>query len=246
VLTVVAVIVNFSTNKVSAYGSIVSAGGSLLAVIWFTASLWYQARQLNEQRTQFAAQFQHLQESSRRDALQMAKGILEAAEQRAIVHHGGIASIAELGPQYMDFGELKPIMESEDPETVLEAFKIWLKKEGAALTFLRGIKSAAEVYLRSVGVVSEIDFTKPPEEFVYIYGPRFWNQPFFEQYQGAAYLLTEFMIRLEPGRTSAQLAFLAASAKSGHDKYMKMDKIHEDLRKHRERGYPLPKIAEGL
>src|SRR5262245_16053221 len=80
VLTVVAVILNFSTTNVSAYGSIVSGGGSLLAVIWFTASFWNQTRQLNEQRVQFAAQFHHLQESSRRDSLLMAKGILKAAE----------------------------------------------------------------------------------------------------------------------------------------------------------------------
>ncbi len=170
VLTVVAVIVNFKTNDVSAYGSIVSAGGSLLAVIWFTASPWYQARQLNEQRAQFAAQFHHLQESSRRDSLLMAKGILEAAERRAIVHHGGISLVTERAPQYLSFAELKPILESANPDTVLEAFNIWMKKEGAALTFLRGIKSAAEVYLRSVGRSSDIDYTKPPEEFVYIYG----------------------------------------------------------------------------
>ena len=48
------------TNTLSAVGSIIAAGGSLLAVLWFSASLRYQANQLEEQRKQFSAQFMHL------------------------------------------------------------------------------------------------------------------------------------------------------------------------------------------
>ena len=50
-----------------------------------------------------------------------------------------------------------------------------------------------------------------------LHGARFRNQPLLEQEQRAAFLLTEFMLRLESGRTSAQLALLAASAKAGVD-----------------------------
>jgi len=60
-------------ERLSALGSILAAAGSLLAVIWFSASLWYQSRQLQEQRQQFALQFEHLKETSRRDALILAK-----------------------------------------------------------------------------------------------------------------------------------------------------------------------------
>ena len=93
VLATGAAMYSLSDTQLSSYGSMVAAAGSLLAVIWFTGSLWYQARQLNEQRTQFLAEFRHLQESSRQDSLLTAKSILDAAEQRAITHHGGISSV---------------------------------------------------------------------------------------------------------------------------------------------------------
>ncbi len=35
--------------RLSSYGSILSAAGGVLAVIWFTGSLWYQSQQLKEQ-----------------------------------------------------------------------------------------------------------------------------------------------------------------------------------------------------
>jgi len=244
-VAVVAALTNFSANDLSGYGSIIAAGGGLIAVIWFTASLWYQSMQLKDQKTHFLAQFQHLQESSRRDSLLTAKNILDAAEERAISHHGGISSSGDLLTQYINFAELKPILESNDPDVVFKACQTWIKKEGAALTLIKGIKSAAEVYFRSVGI-TDVDYTKKPEEFVYIYGPRFWQQPFFEAFQGTATMLCEFMVRLEPGRNAAHIAFFAATAKSIGESILHMDKVREDIKKHKANGYPLPKIAENL
>lgn len=245
VVAVVAAIIDIGANDLSGYGSIIAAGSGLLAVIWFTASLWYQARQLKEQKTQFLAQFQHLQESSRRDSLLTAKNILDAAEERAISQHGGIASSGDLVTQYLHFAELKPILESDNPDIVLSACQTWMKKEGAALALIKGIKSAAEVYFRSVGI-ADVDYTKKPEEFVSIYGPRFWGQPFFEAFQGTATMLCEFMVRLESERNAAQIAFFAATAKSIGENILHMDKVREDIEKHKANGYPLPKIAESL
>lgn len=238
-------ILELDTEKLSSYGSILSASAGILAVIWFTASLYYQAQQLKEQRTQFLTEFQQLQETSRRDSLLLARNILDSAEQRALNHHGEITSSAELVNIYLIFSELKPIMESEDPIEVQQACKVWMKKEGAATILIKGIKNATEVYFRSIGA-KNIDYSKPPEEFVYIYGPSFWKQPFFEAYEATATMLCQFMIRLEPGRKAAVIASLAAIAKSGHDKLLNMDIVLEDIKKHLEKGYPLPKIAEGL
>lgn len=232
VVAVIAALLYFNANDLSGYGSIISAGGGLLAVIWFSASLWYQSEQLKDQKVQFSAQFKHLEQASHRDSLLTAKSILDAAEERAISHHGGISSSAELFTQYINFAELKPILESNDPGIVLKACQTWMKKEGAALTLLKGIKSAAEVYFRSASV-TDIDYTKKPEEFVYIYGPRFWQQPFFEAFQGTATMLCEFMVRLEPGRSAAHIAFFVATAKSIGEKVLHMDKVREDIEKHK-------------
>lgn len=232
-------------NDLSALGSILSGAGGLLAVIWFSAGLRYQSKQLEEQRSQFAAQFRHLQETSRRDALLLAKNILDTAEQKAIAHNGTVSSVSELFTEYANFSELKPILESTKPQEVLEAHRSWMKKEGAALTLLTGIKSAAEVYLRSIGS-TDLDFTKPPDEFYFVYGSRFSSQPFFNGLAGTATLLAEFMVRLAPGRHAALIAFFAATAKSVGTNVIKMEKLREDMAKHVANGYPLPAIAKDL
>jgi hypothetical protein len=99
-------------EHLSALGSIVAGAGSLLAVLWFYSSLKYQAKQLEEQRAQFTAQFHFLQQSAKRDALVVAKDILERAEKLAIAESGTITSIRQLITEYAHFTELKPILES--------------------------------------------------------------------------------------------------------------------------------------
>ncbi|MDZ4298992.1 MAG: hypothetical protein U0998_06105 [Moraxellaceae bacterium] len=255
VLVVVATAASISTftpNDLSGYGSVVAAAGSLLAVIWFSASLWLQRVQLREQqvqleeqRLQFTREFSQLQETSRREAILMAKSILDAAEGQAIRQNGTISSISELPSLYLNFVEMKDIMESDDPDVVTRAVQAWIKKDAAATALMKGIKSAAEVYFKAVGV-SEIDYTKEPEEFVYIYGPRFWSIPFFGSYEGTATILAQFMINLAPGRKAAFIAQFAATAVGGHAKILKMDKVMDELATHKTMGYPLPRIAVKL
>ncbi|MCV6609135.1 MAG: hypothetical protein OIF55_00020 [Amphritea sp.] len=242
---VIVAIVYLDINQLSSYGSIIAAGGSLLAVLWFTASLMYQSKQLDDQKNQFKIQFKYLKEANHRDLLQTAKNILESAEERAIKANGNVSSITELVTQYQIFSELKPILESENPEEVMLAHQSWMKKEGPAMIFLKGIKSAAEIYLKSSNV-QDIDYSKPAEEFVFIYGCHFWNQPFFEVYEGSATLLCEFMIRLQPGRKAAFIAFFAASAKTMGENIIKMDVVYKDIEEHKAEGYPLPKIAMNI
>jgi hypothetical protein len=231
--------------QLSSYGTIVAAAGSLLAVIWFSGSLWYQAQQLKEQRTQFLAEFKHLREDGRRNALLLARDILNAAEARALAMNSEIRSLSDLFPLYMKFAEFKDIMESQDPKTVESAVKSWIAKEGPALALMKGIKSAAEVYFLALGK-EDVDHSKDPEEFVFIYGPQLWSLPFFEAFQVPATMLAEFMVRLEPGRKSVPIAALAAMARLGNRQFLKMDSIKEDIKAHMAKGYPLPKIAEGL
>jgi hypothetical protein len=232
-------------ERLSAFGGILSGAGSLLAVIWFSAGLRYQATQLEEQRKQFTAQFHFLQEASRREALLVAKDILERAERQAIAANGNIALIADLVSEYSNFSELKQITESTDPREVMTKFGEWMKKEGPAWTLMQGIKSAAEVYLRAAAVPN-IDYTKPADEFFMIYSPHFSSLPFFQTLSGPATILSDFMFRLGPGRDAAKIAFFAASAKAISPEIVKMDKVRTDIAKHIANGYTLPAIAREI
>lgn len=244
-LLIIAALLCLSENKLSAYGSIISAGGSLLAVVWFSAGLLYQSTQLKEQRTQFLAEFRHSHADGRRNALLLARDILADAESRAKSFDKSITNLTEIFPRYIMMIELKDIMESNDPGKVQIAIESWNKKEGAAMALMVGIKMAAEVYFEAISK-TDIDWSKDPEEFVFIYGPLLWNLPFFRNYQVAATLLTEVMVQILPGRQAVIIASFAAMAKQGGSKYMKMDAIRRNIKTHLEKGYPLPEIAKNL
>ena len=199
---VAAAMYHLDNARLSSYGSILAAAGSVLAVIWFTGSLWYQSQQLREQRTYFLAEFKHLREEGRRNALMLAREILHAAEAKALSLNSQLTSLSDLPTNYIGFGEFKDILESHDPVTVQAAIQSWLKKEGPAMTLMKGLKSAAEVYFLAVGK-EDVDYSKEPEEFVFVYGSQLWSLPFFEAYQATATMLSEFMVTLEPGAKSS-------------------------------------------
>lgn len=232
-------------DRYSAVGSLFAAVGSLLAVIWFSASLFYQSRQLREQRQQFLEEFKQLREDARRSALALSKDILREAEGRALKYNPALESINDLMTVYMDWSELKIILESKDALEVQEAVKSWLKKEGPAMSLMHGIKSAAETYFRAVGQ-TEIDYYREPEDFVFIYGPILWKLPYFDTYQAVGTWLSEFMVMIQPGRKAVVLAATVSLLKTAPTKIMKRDKILENVERHRKADLPLPAIAEDL
>jgi hypothetical protein len=59
-------------------------------------------------------------------------------------------------------------------------------------------------------------------------------------------MLSEFMVGLEPGRKAVLIAGYGVMARTVPVEILKMNTIRENIRKHVEKGYPLPKIAEGL
>ena len=145
----------------------------------------------------------------------------------------------------MVFSEFKEILESDDPEIVRNAIEQWMKKEGPAMALMRGLKQAAQVYFVAIGR-QDVDYSIAPEEFVYIYGSQLWPLPFFEAFQAPATLLSEYMVLLEPGRKSVLVASYGVMAKMGAPQVLKMDSIREEIAAHRDKGYPIPKISEGL
>ncbi len=140
---------------------------------------------------------------------------------------------------------LKPIIESENPHEVFQVAQEWMRKETAVLILLRGVKSAAEVYFRSTGS-EDIDYSRPPEEFIHIYGDRFLNQPFFETLHGSAKMLSDNLLRLQPSRTAVQIAFFSATVKTIGGNVVKIEMLEEDIREQKRNGYPMPMIAKDL
>ena len=107
---------------------------------------------------------------------------------------------------------------------------------------MRGIKSASEIYFRAIGLKG-IDYSKEPEDFVFIYSPRIEKLPYFDTYIGGLHLLIGFMVKLQPGRKAAFLACQVAIAKAS-EVPMKEDEIRKEIESRRASGLFIPKIAE--
>lgn len=243
IVIAMAMIVFLKDEKLSAIGSVLGGVGSILAAIWFTASLFYQSQQLKEQKEQFIQNFSYIHEEARRNALIFARDVLKDSEKLAMSNLPGAEAIGKLPTKYMlSMSYYKELLESSDPHAVTDAFHEWVQLENAAVSFLRGLKSAAEIYFRATNI-TDIDYSIEPDEFVFIYGPRFRNLPYFDAYSGPANLLTEYMIRLTPGRKTAMLAGLLAMALIQPPKLFHHDKLHADIEEHRKKKYPLPAIA---
>jgi hypothetical protein len=244
VLLAIYAMTSLPPSDYSAVGSLFGAVGGILAVIWFSASLYYQSLQLTEQRQQFLEEFKQLREDARRNALSFSKDILREAEERALRNNPELQSINDLVAYYLNWSDMAVVLKSKDPIEVLEAVKRWIKREGPAIFLLRGIKQASEIYFNSIGK-TDIDYSKEPEEFVLIYGTWLWKLPYFEPYQSVATMLCEFMIKIQPGRKAVLLASSVASMKS-YPGIMKEDVILEEIKKFRKEGRHLPAIAEDI
>lgn len=231
-----------SDTKASAIGTVFGGFGSILAFIWFFAALKSQSEQLENQKNQFMAEFQTLREGSRRDALIFARDILKDAEEKALKQNPNLNTITDIFNNYIDLSSLGIVLKSSNPQEVLEQFKVWAKIEGPAITIMRGIKSAAEIYFRSMEL-KDIDYSKEPEVFVFIYSPRIEKLPYFDTYLGSVRMLIEFMFRLQPGRKSALLAVQVALAKTSVVP-MYENKIREEIQALKTSEKFIPKIAE--
>jgi len=239
----VCVLLCASDTKASTIGSVAGACGGILAVVWFFAALKSQSEQLENQKNQFLAEFQTLREQSRRDALMFARDILKEAERKALKQNPKLNAITDLFTSYLNFFSLSEVLKSNDPEEVLGHFKVWMTVEGPAITMMRGIKSAAEIYFRAMDL-KDIDYSKEPEDFVFIYSPHIEKLPYFDTYIGSLRLLTDFMLRLQPGRKAASLACQVALAKTSPEGWMKNEKIREEIETRKASGLSIPKIAE--
>jgi hypothetical protein len=246
-LLAVAAIVWLPSSEYSALGTLFGGVGSVLAVMWFSAGLFYQSRQLKEQREQFLLNFNQLREDARRSALTFARDILREAEDKALKQNPALKSINDLTTVYpFSLKELQVILQSKDPAEVQDAVRRWSSNsEAPAVIVLGGIKNAADIYFTAIGQ-SDIDYSVEAEDFISMYGPLLWKLPYFEAYTGVATILSGYMKRLQPGRKAALLAFNVAGLKTLPPGVMKKKEIIEDVKQHRQAGLPVPAIAEDL
>ncbi|MCP4267750.1 MAG: hypothetical protein GY777_19650 [Candidatus Brocadiaceae bacterium] len=234
----------FDKDQYAAIGSLVGGFGSVIAIIWFFASLQYQAQQLEEQRGQFTKEFQKINEDGRRNSLVLAKNILDETENRALTQKIELKNITELMIYYMKHAPIfRQILVERDLATLQECTFKWYDKVEPANILMRGIKSAAGVYFGSIGI-NDIDYSKEPELFIHEYGNQFWDEPFFNSYKGTAMGLAALMTKCIPQRDTVHLAFSICLDRLGSDGRNDELGIIASINDHKAKGYPMPQIVK--
>lgn len=196
-LTIVSVCL-LSAEKVSQYGSVFAATGSFIAVIWFYNSLQLQSAQLEEQRKQFQMEFANIRLEGKRNALLIAKDILNNMDIKVSESLKGIGTIENLPNLFLTniLRDIKPIIESDNPNVVLENINQCTKILGPARQFLLSIKEACTIILENEGIqVASSD--SQPEWFVKTYYDLIKGRPFVSKYLPTAILLSDYMIPIK-------------------------------------------------
>lgn len=111
VLLAIAATIYFPTEYFSALGSLFGAAAGMLAVIWFSASLYNQSQQLKEQRQHFLENFKQLREDNRRNSLVIVKDILNRSEEKALKSNPSLKDIGDLIIQYTNLLEWPDIFQ---------------------------------------------------------------------------------------------------------------------------------------
>lgn len=229
-------------DELSAFGSIFAAAGSLIAIVWFYNSLKQQSIQLNEQRVQFQLEFNNLRLEAKRSVIAIVKTILDDMEIKVSNSLKDVGKLEDLPTLFLSkvIPYLKPISESKNYETVMDAITKCSLILTPARLFLSLMKDAGIIFLDNEGM-AVIDDNGQPEWFIITYQEHLNNKPFISRYLPTAILLAEFMVKIDfkalsiAGETS--MALMKPNC-------MKEDKILKDVLEYKEKNNYLPKIAE--
>lgn len=245
-------IVFLPSNSIESYGSMLSAAGSFIAVIWFYNGLKLQSKQIEKQEEQikkqseqFQLEFNKLKLESKRNALLVAKDILNDMEPRVTAKLG--SEIENLPNLFLNFLQhLKPITESTDPEIVLNAVNLISKVLVPARIFLYAIREAGMCILENEGLT----FKDPkaisgmPEYYIIANYEKLQYTPFISRHINTAKILSDLMSSID--LEVVTLAGLAALELKNQQSLITNEAI-ESMRKYNDKKTkPIPIIEKYL
>lgn len=249
-------IIYLPSKSIEPYSSMFSAAGSFIAVIWFYNGLKLQSKQLEKQEEQikkqseqFQLEFNKLKLESKRNAILVAKDILNDMEPRVTSKLGGeIETLPSLFLNFLQY--LKPITQSDDPEVVLNAVELMSKVLIPARIFLYAIREAGMCILENEGLT----FKDPkaisgmPEYYIVANYDKLLYTPFISRHINTAKILADLMsyIDLEVV-THATFAALELKNQQSNIKTMITDEAIESMRKYNNKKIkPVPIIEKYL
>jgi hypothetical protein len=242
-----------SINKSAAFGdsfgpltslfSGLAFSGLIITIVMQKDELKLQRKELELQRTALQNQADELKNMSKYAALDQVRSMVNATILRLSESGGETTKPEHFFSAMMPGAEWKILLESTDPEEIMQAYATHSKKTAPADQFISSLASIAKFYLRSVGNES-VDYTLDDNNFIYINSPWFKDVPYLSTHITSSALYAEQRSRYEPAHKMFMLAFLVASQKmTGNADIIKGGSIEELVEYLNERGKDLPAIA---
>lgn len=218
----------------ASFGDFVAGFAGALAFLWLVAGYRMQVvelslhrEELKEQRIALQTQANELKSMSRFAALDQVRSMLDSALKRLSQSGTETKKPEQFLASSMPGPEWKILMESTNPEEVMDAFKIYTEKTGPVETFISSYSSAAKFYLKSSGNVT-VDYKLPTHEFVFINRSWLEEVPYLSTHLYAVCQYSEIHLNYEPAHKTFMLAFLVASQKfTGKMDIVKKDSVSE-------------------
>jgi hypothetical protein len=218
--------------------------GLIITIVMQKDELAMQREELKLQRSALESQVKELQSMSRYSALDQVRSMIDSALSRLSSSGGETTKPEQFFASMMPGPEWKVLIESTNPEEVMQAYKVYSQKNGPASTFVSAFSNAAKFYLRSVGN-EQVDYKLSDNEFVVINQPWLKEIPYLSTHLQSVVQFAETQLTYEPAHKMFMLAFLVASQKmTGIKEIIKEGSIEElvdYLKKHEKE---LPTIAQ--
>jgi hypothetical protein len=218
--------------------------GLIITIVMQKDELALQREELKLQRAALEGQVAELKSMSKYAAIDQVRSMIDADLLRLSESGGEVTKPEHFFAAMMPGPEWKTLIESKNPEEVMQAFQVYTKKIGPADIFVSGFSSAAKFYLYSIGN-EHVDFTLNEFEFIAMNNSWLKDVPYLSTYLTSVVQYVEQKLTYEPAHKMFLLAFLVATQKMmGSTDIVKKDsikKIVEYLNKH---GKELPAIAK--
>lgn len=252
-LAATAIYFTAADNEASAnLATYISGFVSVITLVWLVAAFRIQSVELSLQRNELALQrvaveqqAQETANSAKLASLSSINEILKKAEQDIKDNDAGIGKVSEIVPALLQGMRLwEDVENSKDPLKVQKTYGEWLKIESVARLYLLRVASAMKLYFEFHRRDLSPDYTKPPEDFVYIYQTWINKAPFLSEHSGTAAFIGQHISIVMPGIERMLLAFMVAGAKLSNPEIFKDEALEEMRDKILERSSSLPAICD--
>jgi len=218
--------------------------GLIITIVMQKDELAMQREELKLQRNALEAQVKELQSMSKYSALDQVRSMVDSALSRLSSSGGATTKPEQFFASMMPGPEWKVLIESTNPEGVMQAYQVYAQKNGPSCTFVSAFSNTAKFYLRSVGN-EQVDYKLGDNEFVVINQLWLMEVPYLSTYLQSVVQFAEAQLKYEPAHKMFMLAFLVASQKmAGKKDIIKEGSVEELVEYLNQHDKDLPAIAK--